>query len=140
MSHLTPHQRKMWRQHGFVYVTSRGGDHYALADGWNVYRLNDRGLPQTLHQIGATSPGGGHVPRPDSILAQMLLLEADPDLFHRIACRARAERAHTPIEIWEAKHFREFLRGEERKERGERRAGTEAAWLYRAFWQLRRRA
>lgn len=104
-SYMDDEQRACYDQHGHFYVTveqprtksgrKRPTLYFLLKGGWEVFRIDGRG-PQTMHCLGVFEPEYRHgyiynqlpVPREDSLLTQMLLLQTDLKLFREIACAA----------------------------------------------------
>jgi hypothetical protein len=87
--HLTEHQQKTWTENR-MFAKEINGKTYEFHTGThgNVYRV-DNGEKVERFCIAPISPdrerGGGMLPVPDVVLAQMLFLEADEIDFRRIA-------------------------------------------------------
>src|SRR6185437_12743040 len=99
-SYLSEHQRMTYLRHGFFYVMARDGQVYALSDGSLV--------DMTGH--------GARIPQADSLLAQLLMLEASPAYVLQIACNPGCGAPRGPLGT--GQYLRGFLAEQRRRDRG----------------------
>jgi len=83
LSSLTPEQRDDYKRRACFYLYTKSGKRYRIERGWsgNVHLVDDTGKP--LHRYCAHP--AIHVPEPDNMLAQKLMLETDEPAFLRVA-------------------------------------------------------
>jgi len=119
-SYLSEHQRMTYLRHGFFYVMARDGQVYALSDGWLVVSV-DRvtGTPRNGWHVGSLVDMTGHgarIPQADSLLAQLLMLEASPAYVLQIACNPGCGAPRGPLGT--GQYLRGFLAEQRRRDRG----------------------
>ncbi len=92
--HLDEPQRQQFRKRKPIRVIAGDGAAFELGHSWagNARELDKDGQPVASYCIHARE----HIPLPDHLLSQKLLLEADPAAFRRIANRTNLGR---PVEV-----------------------------------------
>jgi hypothetical protein len=89
-SHLSLRQRRSYRKRREFLAEARDGTRFRIKKGWsgNVEELDASGRPIARYCIHPRE----RVPDADNVLGQLLLLEADPDLFRKTANRTAIPR------------------------------------------------
>lgn len=89
LEHLTPEQRDSYTRKKEFEVQTESGRRYRLRHGWagNVDELDENGRAVNRLCIHPAV----HVPNPDNLLAQKLLLQWDEERFRKIANHTRLQ-------------------------------------------------
>lgn len=100
--YLSDEQRKCYEKYGHFYVYAENGRWYALCSGWEIYGpIQSSGKPTRCYELwahtGRCEPQYSNLPKEDSLLAQMLLLQTNTEYVFDTACVNPPHRAEDPL-------------------------------------------